>query len=264
MAVLQQSDRTNLRPGIRRARICELLGRRGAVTVEDLASRFQASPETIRRDLTALADAGRLRKVHGGARALEPAGPAGEGALSARMRRNVLAKQLIAEKLARLVAPGSTLFIDTGSTTLIAARELARIRRLRVITNSTQIATLFVEGAGGAEVTLLGGRYRPGNAQTIGAEAIDQLGLYRADMAILTIGALDGGGAMDFSAHEARLARAMIANAQSCTILADHTKLNKHAPHRVCALSEVTSLLSDRAVEESLKEALKKNRVALG
>lgn len=250
-----------MRPGLRQAQICELVNRRGEVSVEDLAERFHASPETIRRDLGALAEAGRLRKVHGGARAL---GGLEEGALRARMRQNLLAKQLIAEKAARLVMPGMVLFVDTGSTTLIAARELARIRRLTVITNSTQVAETFATGAGAADVILLGGRYRHDNAQSVGAEAIAQAGLYSADMALLTIGALDSHGAMDFSSHEAELARAMIANAQSCTLLADHSKLNKRAAYRVCRLDQVATLVTDREPEESLKESLKKNRVALG
>ena len=261
MSKANHTPRTALRPGIRQAKICELVSRRGEVSVEDMAERFHASPETIRRDLSALAEAGRLRKVHGGARAL---GPLEEGVLRARMRQNLLAKQLIAEKAAALVVPGMVLFVDTGSTTLIAARELARIRRLTIITNSTQIADVFATGAGGAEVILLGGRYRHANAQTVGAETIAQAGLYSADMALLTIGALDSHGAMDFSSREAQLARVMVANAHECTVLADHSKLGKRAGFRVCRLEQVTTLICDRPPEESLKEALKKNRVTLG
>lgn len=261
MLKASHTSRTAMRPGIRQAKICELVNRRGEVSVEEMAERFSASPETIRRDLSALAEAGRLRKVHGGARA--PAVPE-EGVLRARMRQNLLAKQLIAEKAAGLVRPGMVLFVDTGSTTLIAARELARIRRLTVITNSTQIADVFATGAGAAEVILLGGRYRHENAQSVGAETIAQVGLYSADMALLTIGALDTRGATDFSSREAQLARAMIANAEACTLLVDHSKLGKRAPFRVCRLDQVATLVTDRAVEESLKESLKENRVALG
>lgn len=257
--------RKSLRPGIRQARICEILARKGEVGVDDLARRFNASAETIRRDLTVLAEAGRLRKVHGGARALDlDRDGMQEGAFQARLRQNVLAKQIIAEKAVHLVRPGMVLFVDTGSTTLFAARALARIRRLLVVTNSTEIAAVFAAGSGRAEVTLLGGRYHGGNAQAVGAEAIAQVGLYHADMALLTIGALDRRGAMDYCGDEARLARAMLANADSCTLLADHTKMGKQAAHRVCGLQDIDTLLVDRAPEESLKESLKENRVTLG
>ncbi|HHS93823.1 MAG TPA: DeoR/GlpR transcriptional regulator, partial [Rhodobacterales bacterium] len=254
-------ERSQRRPGRRRAQICEHLARKGSVSVEELSEQSGASPETIRRDLTALAESGRLRKVHGGARALEQAG---EGEMQARMRENVLAKQVIAEKAAALVTPGSVLFIDTGSTTLFAARELARIRRLTVITNSLDVATTLAGGSGGAQVFLLGGAFRAGNAQSVGAEAVQQAGLYHADMALLTVAALSTQGAMDYSAREAQLARAMIANAETCAIMADHSKLKKQATHRVCALSQVDYLLTDRTPQENLKESLKKNRVSLG
>lgn len=46
--------------------ICEKLQRDGQVLVSELAVEFHVSDETIRRDINALNDANRLRKVHGG------------------------------------------------------------------------------------------------------------------------------------------------------------------------------------------------------
>ena len=45
--------------------ICEKLQRDGQVLVSELAVEFHVSDETIRRDINALNDANRLRKVHG-------------------------------------------------------------------------------------------------------------------------------------------------------------------------------------------------------
>src|SRR5690606_40531757 len=58
----------------RRAAILAQARDEGSVTVADLAATLGASTETIRRDLRALADAGLLRRTHGGAR---PVGGAG-------------------------------------------------------------------------------------------------------------------------------------------------------------------------------------------
>jgi len=223
------------------------------MTVGGLAAKFDASAETIRRDLTLLADAGQIRKVHGGARALSPQG---EGVFDARMRRNALAKRLIAEKVVSLVAPRQTIFMDTGSTTLICAEAMARIKQLTVITNSTRIAAIFAQGPGGADVYLLGGLYRRDNAQTVGSETIEQVNNFRADIAIITVAAIDADNAMDFSKDEAQIARAMIAASAQTVIVADHTKFNRTAPFNVCTLNRIDTLVSDKPPEITLKGVL--------
>ena len=238
-------------PGIRQARILEVVSQKGEASVDQLAAKFETSNETIRRDLTALADAGQLRKVHGGARALAPRG---EGGFAARMRRNTLAKHLIAEKTAKLIKPGQTLFLDTGSNTLICAEALAKIKNLTVITNATRIAACLAAGSGGATIYLLGGLYRGDNAQTVGAA---EVGSYQADIAILTAGAVNQAGMMDFSKQEAMLARAMAAASGRVITLADHSKLGKRAPFMACDLARINTLVSDRAPDAALTKSLR-------
>lgn len=245
--------RTILKPSLRQAEISDLVLKRGEVSVEALAEKFDTSAETIRRDLTALAEAGQVRKVHGGAR---PVSLLVEGEFETRLRRNALAKRVIADKTASLVAPNSTLFLDTGSTTLICAEALARIKKLIIITNSTRIAATFAKGSGGAEVYLLGGRYRADNAQTVGVSSICDVARYRADTAILTIGALDSGGAMDFSDHEAEVARAMIKSAAQVILVVDHSKFDRAASFCVCTLDEIDQLVVDKLPGASLSRAL--------
>lgn len=225
-----------------------------------MAEKFDTSLETIRRDLAVLVEAGQLRKVHGGARALMVQG---EGEFEVRMRRNALAKHQIAEKLIDLVSPHQTLFMDTGSTTLICAQALARIRNLTIITNSTRIAATFSEGRGGAEVYLLGGLFHGGNSQTVGGETMRQIGCYRADMAIITVGGIDGGGVMDFSNHEAQVARAMIAAAGQVTIVADGSKFNKPAAFRVSDLQGIDQAVFEKMPDAALKVALKTAEVTV-
>jgi len=255
-----QSQNLKLRPVQRQARILEALAQSGEASVEALASRFTTSPETIRRDLTTLADAGHIRKLYGRARL---ASPQGEGDFAARMRRNTPAKHLIAKKLRKLIKPGQTLFMDTGSTTLICADALADIKNLTIITNATAIAARFAAGSGGAEVYLLGGQYRGDNAQTIGPTTLAGISDFSANIALLTIGALNETGAMDFSNAEAMVAKAMIAAAASTTLLADHTKCSTNAPFRLCPLDDISALVSDRAPKPALSAALKSAGVRL-
>lgn len=258
--IIVKADNGKVRPAVRQARILEVLAKTGEAGVDALAEAFTTSAATIRRDLTALADAGFIRKIHGGARMVSVQG---EGHFAFRMRQNLSAKRLIAEKLVKVVKPGQTLFLDTGSTTLICAEAIAHIKRLTIITNSTRVAHGFAAGSGGADIYLLGGAYRGDNGQTVGGGAVLDVGTYSADLALLTVGALDPTGAMDFSKEEAEVARAMIRASAGALMLADHSKFNKLAAFKLGALRDFIGLVSDRPPTGQLEAALKNASVEL-
>ena len=52
---------------IRHPQILEIARRDGKVTVDQLAEHLGVTLQTVRRDLTELADSGKLERVHGGA-----------------------------------------------------------------------------------------------------------------------------------------------------------------------------------------------------
>src|SRR6188472_4737170 len=85
----------------RRELILRWLGAEGKVRASDLAPRLGVSLDTVRRDLQELADAGALRRVHGGA--LPPAVP-GPPAFSARRPDEPAAKAAIARAAVGLVS----------------------------------------------------------------------------------------------------------------------------------------------------------------
>ncbi len=228
-------------PGERRSRIADLVADRGRQSVERLAERFAVSPETIRRDLARLSEEGRVRKVHGGAL---KAPLHTEGSFDERLAEDAPAKAAIAVRLRELIRPGEILFIDTGSTTLAAARALAAVPGLTVVTNAHAVAAAF--GAR-AHVFLLGGAYRADNRQTVGPLAIEQIGRFQADRAILTVAALDAkAGAMDADFDEAQVARAMIANARTTVVLAAASKFDRRAAFAVCRPDEIDLVVTDR------------------
>ena len=55
----------------RRAAIAKIVAQQGAVRVAYLVTQFGVNASTIRRDMIALEERGTLRRVHGGAVALE-------------------------------------------------------------------------------------------------------------------------------------------------------------------------------------------------
>ncbi|MGD1876108.1 MAG: DeoR/GlpR family DNA-binding transcription regulator [Kiloniellaceae bacterium] len=243
-----------LAPKLRQEKIAEAVRRHGRVSVEQLAARFKTSHETIRRDLGALAETGAVQKFHGGAKL--PRAQA-EGPFRERMTQNAVGKRIIAGKVARLIAPGETVFIDTGSTTLMCAEEIANIAGLTVITNSTRIAAVLAERGNQTVIFLLGGRFDGDNQETVGPTAISEIQSFHADHALITIGALDAAaGVTDYNFDEAQVARAMMENADNLIVVADASKFQRRAAFAVCPLARSGALVSDRKPADDLAAAL--------
>jgi len=240
---------------LRQAKIVEVIRKNEQASVGELAALLGISRETVRRDLTGLANSGKIQKVHGGA-----ALPRifGEGSFQQRMSDNAEAKARIAAAAAQLLSSGETVFVDTGSTTLYFAECLSEVSGLTIVTNSTEIADTIASSASGNRTFLLGGEYSPGNRQTVGTMVAAQIGSFRAHHTVLTIGALDGRtGAMDYNIEEAQVARAMIEQSEILTVLVDSSKFNEVASFKVCSLAEIDRIVCDAPPPEALGKALR-------
>ena len=241
-----------LKPRQRQTGILSVVAETGEVTVDALALRFDVSAETIRRDLHQLAESGALQKVHGGARRSRLHA---ESSYDERMAQDAGAKAVIAQKLKTLVAPGDTLFIDNGTTTLACAEVLSAVADLTVITNSLHVAQIL--GRGRSNVYLLGGAFVPESAETVGPLVIAQIGRFQADHAVLTVSALDvEAGATDSDFEEAQVARAMMEHARNTVVVAGRAKLGRKAAFRVCRLDEIDVLVCDETPPDAFVAAL--------
>lgn len=238
----------------RRAEIVGLVSTRQQMSVDELALELQVSRETIRRDLVALHEEGRLRKFHGGARTASAGMPI-ENPYPQRLVENVEAKHSIAASLCGHLRPGDTLMIDTGSTTLILAEHLARVDGITVITNAPRIAELVASNTSN-RVYLLGGAFNPVVGESLGPLVLDQIARFRATYAVLTVGAIGTEGIMDYDLQEAEVARAMIARADQILVLADASKLDRRAVFDVAPLGAVSRLFTNAAPVGKLAEAM--------
>lgn len=246
-----------MKPAARRDEILGLLDEIGEVTVDELAVRFGASRETVRRDLSRLDAFGHIRKFHGGARAARPNGvPLRETAFDTRMNERRTEKNAIARRAADLFPENSVMFIDTGSTTIAFAQALSKRRGMTVITNSPQIAGILSQAKTNHHVYLVGGEVAAEGRETLGAMAIAQIAQFKAEHVVLTVGAISATAIMDYDLRETEMARAMIEQAQSITVLADHQKLGRPAVFQVAELAKVARLVTDRQPGPEMSDAL--------
>jgi DeoR family glycerol-3-phosphate regulon repressor len=253
-----------LRPDARRDRIVQIVQERERVTVDALAEVLGTSRETIRRDLTELAGRGRIRKIHGGAMVTEfrPFGPDIEGPFQARLSENAAAKRVIARRAIQLFNPGDTMFVDTGTTTLFFAEELAQASGLTIITNSAGIAALAARGTSNTTI-LIGGDYRADGTECLGPLAVEQIGRFHALHAVLAVGSVEADGFFDFDLGEADLARTMIAQARSVTVLADVSKFGRGGLIKIAPLSAVARVITESDPPLEIANALRDSGVSV-
>jgi DeoR/GlpR family transcriptional regulator of sugar metabolism len=230
----------------RRALILDRLRTQGRVLAADLTAELAVSSDTIRRDLRELDDAGRLRRVHGGA--LPRHGDAAP--FASRARRAPEAKASIARRAAGCVHDGQVVVLDGGTTTLELARALPDDLRASVITTSPPIALALADHPG-LDVTIVGGTLRPKALVTVGAAAIEALRIIRADVVFLGVCGLHPEiGVTTEDLEERHVKAAMIEGAAEVVALADHDKLGTAMPIVVAPLSAVTHLVTDADVDD--------------
>ncbi len=227
----------------RQARILRILDDEQRAGVALLAERLQVSEETIRRDLKDLEGRGLVLKTHGGAmRHVSPPMP-----YENRLKHASQFKVAIGRAAAELVAEGESILIDSGTTALALAHSL-RVTRVRVVTNSLEVAKVIVERPE-YDLILAGGRWDTLH-QFIGPAAVEQLTRYRVDKLFLGMAGLDSRlGITGPSEDEAAVKRAMIQTAQEVIGLADHTKIGQVAFAHVAPISVLDILVTDELAE---------------
>ena len=244
---------SNLKIDMRRSQILNMLHQRGKVSVAELSTVFGTTTVTIRNDLAALEKEGQLIRSHGGA-VLLPKQREIRVADTLFDIKNAEEKYAIAEALVSRIRDGDTLFINSGTTTLIAAHALKERSNLNIVTNSLAVAKLLGQ-VPTFRVLLLGGEINAQFDFTYGGDALNHLGKFQADWAILSIdGISNKSGLTTHHAEEAVVDNMMIAGARNTWIVADHSKIGRAGFARVCSDLSGLGLITGSTDEQVLNE----------
>jgi len=234
---------------LRHPEILEIARRQGRVTVEGLAERFGVTHQTIRRDLTDLAEAGRLERVHGGAIL-----PSGTTNILYDERRilNRGAKVAIARACAEQVPEGSSVFLNIGTTPEAVAHELLRHRGLMIVTNNMNVANILAANRD-CEIIVTGGTLRRLDGGLVGALTAATIRQFKFDIAVIGCSAMDEDGDMlDFDIQEVGVSQAIIGQARRTFLVADNSKFRRSAPARIASLSAIDTIFTDMALPDRL------------
>ncbi|OUS08450.1 DeoR family transcriptional regulator [Rhodobacterales bacterium 52_120_T64] len=234
--------------------------RNGRVLVESLVEMFGTTPQTIRKDLQALADANKVMRFHGGAALL-----AGVEYTDFEARKHMAAKEkdIIGKAVAQLIPNNIVLMLNIGTTTAAVAQQLKHHAGLKIITDNVNIAN-DLRTFTGINVMVPGGSVRHSDGAIIGEAAVEFLSQFRADIAVIGTAAIGGDGTLyDYDLREAHVARAIIQNSRHVILAADHTKFDGSAPVQIGHLSQVDKLVTDEFENSAMLELCEKHGVEL-
>ncbi len=244
----------------RQQQILTLARQAGNVIVDDLAARFDVTPQTIRKDLNELCDARLLARTHGGAML-----SSGVENVAYEARRQIAAheKVVIGRAAASLIPNNCSLFMNIGTTTEEVARALVHHQGLLVITNNIHVAMILMP-CPKIDVIVAGGMLRKADGGIVGEAAVDFITQFKVDHAIIGASAIDDDGAMlDFDYREVRVAKAIMQNARNVMLVSDGMKFTRTAPVRIGHLSDVDVFVTDRMPPEPVVDLCKNSGVRL-
>lgn len=243
--------------------ILDRVGATGSLSVEQIAEEFDISPATVRRDLDELAEQKLLSRTRGGA-VLQSV--AYELPLRYRTAKQHDEKQRIAAKAASMVSAGAVVGLNGGTTTTAVAHELALRADLVaergrddfafvVVTNALNIANELVVRPQ-IKTVVLGGVARSRSYELIGPLATGGLADLHMDVMFLGVDALSRSqGAAANHEGEAEVNRLMVHHARRVVVVADASKLERHAFCKICDTSSIDALITDTgADEDALRE----------
>jgi len=252
-----RGSRARLPSHARHARIVEMLRANGAVSVTQAAADLGVSDMTLRRDLLELEGEGKVTRVHGGAvaaAALRESIDAAEPSFDSRLAQQHEAKLRIAVAAATLVAHYRSLAIDVGTTTFMMAQAMRPSANRKVFTTSLRVAIELA--ASRCEVFLAGGRVRGGELALGGPASVAQFGALWFDAAVIGASGLTTEGLFDYSIEDTELKRIYIERASVKIAVCDSSKAQRPSLVKVCALDEISILITDAPPPEALAAAL--------
>lgn len=214
----------------------------GVLVASALADEFGVSPDTIRRDILTLEEAGEVQRVRGGA--VPPVGR--PTPVFSRLDADNPSREALAQKGAELAVDGMVLLIDGGSTLVALAHNLPPMPNGLVVTPSPAVALATLRKA--TPTVLIGGRMSVSGGLAVGAETVRDIDRFSADLCFLGACSLDtdfGLGADDYD--EASVKQQMCVSSSRVCVVTTAEKLDQRARHHVVDCQDIDLLVTDAA-----------------
>lgn len=233
-------------------------------SINELAEMLAVSPMTIRRDVQKLELAGRVVSVSGGVTISteilhEPS----------HMDKRVMQreeKEAIAILAETLIDPGSTVYLDAGTTTLALARRMAERGRLNgdlmVVTNDLVITNYLIENSA-VRLYQTGGMVVRENRSCAGEGAAKILRGLNIDVAFLSTPSWNTRWLSTPDSEKSPVKKAAVASSVRRILLTDSSKYGKIGAFKAVPMSSINVVITDDGLAKGAREALEEQGVEL-
>ena len=244
----------------RRNAIVKLIDENGTVSFSQLKDAFpNVSEMTLRTDLKLLDEARRILRIHGGAKSVQVL-IGTDDFLGRKSVRNIPQKQKIAEKALTLLRPDTTVYLDSGSTTTLFARQFPDQSNL-IYTTGLSCAT-ELSNLSKPAVMLPGGKLNRYSQSVFGFSAIKELESVNFHQAFLGItGYHTDAGFSCGIRDEAILKQTAARQSDQVIVLMDSSKLGLKCSFNICGLKDIDIVVSDGNLSEDFLEECRKCQV---
>lgn len=237
----------------RQKRIFDYLKKVEFASLDDLSTQLDVSVSTVRRDVTALEGAGKLKRTHGGARLVTP--ESDEFAFASRDVHQFNEKEAIGRAVARLIEPNQTVIMDAGSTVYHVAKYLEP-QTPHIVTNSLPVVNHYAANHQ-IEVMVTGGVIYPRLGVMVGPLAERAFSEISADVAIMGAGGITPDGISNSHVLLIDIQLAMIKAARKVIFCVDHTKIGRPSLTRLCDLDQTDMIVTDAAAPADLLDKIR-------
>ena len=248
----------------RQAKILQILREKGFVENNELATLFDVSLVTIRRDIKTLHEQKLIRVEHGGIASVDYLDGGLEPLYETKLYVRQEQKENIAAKAVTFIEDGDTIILDSGTTNFrlaLAIRD-THFNNLTVLTTDLMVAKELCS-VPNIKVILLGGILRPHFYNAYGPYTeliLDNLHadkfFYGAD------GVSEKHGISSVLLEEVPVKQKMINISDKVILVSDSSKFGSDAPYKVCTWEKINIVISDQELDELYLEFFKNQEIS--
>ena len=231
----------------RKNSILEYLSQNREATIEELCSVFFVSAPTIRRDLKALNEDGKIIRTHGGA--FLSSLPWESTPQELREKEFVTEKDIIAKKCLELINDGDTVMVDASSTGLQLIKLLSTKNSIIVVTNSSKAS--FFSSKTGVKTFVTGGETSKTSFGYVGSFAEEFIRRFNADICFFSVSSLTLDGRLtDSSISENQISKTMINCSKKSVLLLNSQKIGEPQLNTLCTLNDIDFVSSEKDISD--------------
>ena len=238
----------------RNERIYQVLKERRTMRIAEFQEYLGVSDMTVRRSLNEMASEGLIRRVHGGAMAIEEKD---DHSFQTRCNQNREMKIALAKKAVEFIPENGSVYLDAGSTCLAVAKALATDGRKCIVITDSILVLQELQGSATVEAMILGGTLAGDKVTVDGALTVETAEKISVGLSIFSANAFDDEQMENQFLTGALTKKIFIERAARSMFIADSSKYGKQSCFRFSGWEDVDILLTDSGLPDAAAAAIR-------